>query len=187
MEVVLVNTAPKYGQDWWVDNIKYMLDGVHFEYDRISVIKDSVYGGPYDKLRLFDRFKDPNEQYIYFDLDICIMGDVTPFVREDFTLLHAWWRPILHTPLNSSIMSWKGDRSDIYNKFMEDDEYWMVKYYKGIDEYIKDHVEHKTYEKELAYSYNYDNFAREEYPVCIFNQAAQLIRDRTSWAKKYTL
>ena len=187
MDIVLVNVPHKYGEHWWVDNIKYMLDGVQCEYDNIHVITDPMYFAPYDKLRLFGEFKDPDKNYLYFDLDVCIMGDVTPLIRDDFTLLRAWWRPIHHTSLNSSIMSWKGDQSHIWEHFYADDDYWMVKYNKGMDQYIQMEHTHKTYEHELCYSYTYDNFQREEYPVCIFNQNANILREKLSWAKKYTL
>lgn len=143
MEIVLVNTPPAYGDSKWVDNIKYMLDNVGAKYDRIHVIDDIVYGGVYDKLRLFDTFREG--QYLYFDLDVIINGDISQLWRTNFTLLHAWWRPEFHTPLNSSIMSWSGDHSIIYDNFVRNLDYSMVKYYKGIDEYFYKECEYDTY------------------------------------------
>ena len=48
MEIILVNTPPKYGDDWWVNNITYMLDNVQCKYEKISVINTVQYGGVYD-------------------------------------------------------------------------------------------------------------------------------------------
>ena len=74
MEIVLLNTPPVYGQQVWVDNIKHMLDNSGQEYDKIHVVDDVIYGGVYDKLSLFTRFR--KGQYIYFDLDIIINGPI---------------------------------------------------------------------------------------------------------------
>ena len=115
MEIVLLNTPPAYGQSYWIHNIEYMLDNIGAQYDRLSVVDDILYGGVYDKLRLFDLFK--TGQYLYFDLDVFIGGTIDHLWRDKFTLLHAWWRQPFHTPLNSSIMSWSGDHSQIHDKF----------------------------------------------------------------------
>jgi hypothetical protein len=54
MEIVLVNNFPDYGESYWVENIRYMLNNVKAKYNDIHVIDDILYGGVYDKLRLFD-------------------------------------------------------------------------------------------------------------------------------------
>ena len=145
MEIVLLNTPPVYGQQVWVDNITHMLDNSGREYDTIHVVDDVVYGGVYDKLLLFDRFR--KGQYLYFDLDIVINGSIVDLYTTKFTLLTAWWREAFHTPLNSSIMSWCGDHSYIHDKFAKDPDYYMVKYNKGIDEYLYKEIEYETYGK----------------------------------------
>ena len=48
MEIVLLNTPPNYGQQIWVDNIKYMLDNAGRQYDLIHVMDDVVHGSVYD-------------------------------------------------------------------------------------------------------------------------------------------
>ena len=85
MEIVLLNTPPDYGQQIWVDNIKHMLDNNNREYDEIHVVDDVVYGGVYDKLLLFDRFR--KGQYLYFDLDIVINGSIVDLYTTKFTIL----------------------------------------------------------------------------------------------------
>ena len=150
MEIVLLNTPPDYGQQIWVDNIKYMLDNNNREYDTIHVVDDVVYGGVYDKLLLFDRFREG--QYLYFDLDIVINSSIVDLYTTKFTLLMAWWRDAFHTPLNSSIMSWCGDYSHIYNKFAEDPDYYMIKY-RGLDRYLS--YNHLSICKYLKFDYDY--------------------------------
>ena len=168
MEIVLVNTPPIYGQKLWVDNIAHMLERTGTKYDVIHVIDDIVFGGVYDKLRLFDYFK--TNQYLYLDLDLIITGNIEHLVRDEFTLLDAWWRPQYHTPLNSSIMSWSGDCSYIFEKFNEDPDYYMVKYNRGIDEFIWKEVEYNTYGM-VCDSYNWDFGTTGQYPVTLYNQA----------------
>jgi len=178
MDIVLLNTLPEYGQQYWVDNIKYMLDNVEAEYDDICVVTDVEYGGVYDKLRLFDLFRE--RKYLYFDLDVIIRRDISHLWRDDFTLIKAWWRPAFHTPLNSSIMSWSGDYSHIHDKFAEDPEYWMVKYWKGMDEFIYNEIEYKTYDK-VCDSFNWPSDGTG-YGITLYNQAKDAI-----WAHECSL
>lgn len=168
MQLVLVNTPPEYGESKWVKNIKYMLKNVNQEFEKIHVIEDVVYGGVWDKLRIFDLFREGS--YLYLDLDVVITGQLEKLRRDDFTLLHAWWRPKFHTPLNSSIMSWSRDYSSIYEKFAKDPEYYMLKYYKGIDEFIWREIPHETYGLVCdSYNWKYDNNAK--FPITLYNQA----------------
>ena len=168
MEVILVNTPPLYGEQRYIDNITYMLDNVNEKYKKIHVIDDIVYGGVYDKLRIFEKFK--TGQYLYLDLDLVITGKITHLLKDKFTLLNAWWRNAYHTPLNSSIMSWSGDYSHIYNKFAKDPDYYMVKYNKGIDEFFYKEIEYETYSM-VCDSYNWDWGTSGAYPITLYNQA----------------
>ena len=112
VELILVRTGDKF-DEWYVDNLLYMVEKHgKLKYDKCHVIREGE-GSVYDKLQMFRDFTD-DVNYLYFDLDVVIKGDVNHLVRDDFTLLFAWWRDRLHTPLNSSIMSWKGDHSVYY-------------------------------------------------------------------------
>lgn len=185
VEVILVCTG-KYAdeEDWWVENIRHMLENVNLFYDKINVIRDEVYGGVYDKLRMFELYKDRNTQYIYFDLDLVISGSIHHLLRKELTVLHAWWRDKLHTPLNSSIVSWQGDYSYIHDLFAEDPEYYMLKYNKGIDEYLyKEYFKIEKYEP-VCCSFPYGGF-NTIWPVCLFNQNADMMRKSGAW-KFYT-
>ena len=187
MEIILVNNPPAYGQQVWVDNIKHMLDRVGEEYDAIHVMDDVVHGTVYDKLVLFDRFR--TGQYLYLDLDVVITSTISHLCRTEFTLLNAWWRPCFWTPLNSSIMSWSGDHSYIYKKFDEDPDYYMVKYWKGIDEFFFKEIEYETYDKvckSYAWMKEWEQTTEGvavDVPVILYNHDA---KDKL-WEHKYTL
>ena len=100
--IVLVCTGNKY-DEWYVDNILHMIrEHGKLKYDEVHIIREGE-GVVFDKLQMFkDCIDDVN--YLYFDLDIIIKGSIVHLIKDDFTLLTAWWREPLHTPLNSSIM-----------------------------------------------------------------------------------
>ena len=170
MELILVNTPPKYGGTWWTNNIIHTLEG-NLDIDKVNIINDIVFGGVYDKLRIFEMCKDENTQYLYCDLDVLIKGNVRHLLRKEFTLLHAWWRKPAHTPLNSSIMSWSGDCSHIFHKFNDDLDYNMVKYYKGIDQFIYEKIEYNTYDK-VCDTYKWNN-KTDLYPITLYNDSLE--------------
>lgn len=197
-EIVLVNTPPKYGDAWWTDNIMYMLDNVGFEYNSINIIHNGQYEGVYNKIGIFNECKDPGTQYLYLDVDMVIKKPIDHLLTEDLTVINAWFRPNFWTPLNSSIMSWKGDRSDIYKKFDDDSDYYMVKYNKGIDEFLWKEVTYQTYGKicdsylwpdRTKYSHaDYTLWDDSDYSVTLFNGAADLMKTRKNeWHNKYLL
>ena len=87
LRIIAVNTGVKFGE-WYVDNLKYMIDTYSgLNYDSFEVIRDENYYSWFNKLQMFDRFKDG--QNLYFDLDIVIKGPVPNLLRKDFTLCHA--------------------------------------------------------------------------------------------------
>ena len=106
------------------------------EYDDFEVITNDIYGNWYNKLQMFDKFRDGEN--LYFDLDIIIYNKVPKLWRKPFTLLHDHWRITenTHTPLNSSIVSWTGDVSHIWDKFKSDDDFYLKKYYKIVMSFI---------------------------------------------------
>ena len=161
--LVLVRTGDKYSE-WYENNIIHMVKD-NLNYDDVFVIREGE-GSVFDKLKMF-KFCTDDVNYLYFDLDIIIKGSIEHLVKDNFTILHAWWRPALHTPLNSSIMSWKGDHSRIFTKFYEDEDYSRVKYWKGIDEYIYKEIEYDTYNK-VCWSWPWNRNVLT-YPVCLFN------------------
>lgn len=189
LRVICVRTGTKYNQ-WYEDNLKYMIDEYSgLEYDEFVCIKDDVYDdvrGVFNKTLMFDRYKDPNEQNIFFDLDMLIKGDCNHFLREDFTLLHAHWRLPYHTPLNSSVMSWKGDASHVTETLHADPEYILFKYNRGMDQYIYENVKYNTYTVDDGYVSFQTELEETDAPVYLFNQRYQeLVKE--DWYTKYQL
>ena len=138
MRIIAVNTGVKFGE-WYVDNLKHMIDTYSgLKYDSFEVITEEKHKGVFNKLQMFDKFRDGEN--LYFDLDVCIYGKLPNLIRKNLTVLYAWWRDRYHASLNSSIISWQGDQSHIYKKFMEDPEYYMLKYNRGIDQFLYENI-----------------------------------------------
>ena len=130
---------------------------------------------------------------LFFDLDVVIQNDITHMkdyaVEDMLHLIKAYWKPyeleVLDTNLNSSVMIWNGDCTDIWQKFHKDSDYYMLKY-NGIDSYL-DHdqsdkllylpkgdvysrlygVDENNYFKEGYDEVNY--FYETDFNICIFN------------------
>ena len=49
-----------------------------------------------------------------------------------------------HTPLNSSVVSWTGDVSYIWEKFKKYDEFFITTYTRGSDEWYYKNIEYET-------------------------------------------
>ena len=181
MRVICVNTGDKYDR-WYTDNLKHMIDTYsQLKYNSFEVITEEIYGGVYDKLQMFDKFR--NGQNIYFDLDVLIKGDCNQFLKKDFTVCHAWWRKAFHTPLNSSIISWKGDKSRIF-KFWNDDWINMMKrYYRGIDQYLYEVYRPKTFNKGFC---SFQTVTEEKnYDIYLFNQTYEHMKSYGWWSKYF--
>ena len=170
LRVIAVNTGTKYSQ-WWTDNLIHMVDTYSgLDYDEFVVLSDDRYELQVaNKLVMFDRFRDG--QNIFFDLDVIIKGDCNRFLSDALKVCWAWWRPAYHTPLNSSIISWTGDRSDVFETWDADPEYYMLKYNRGIDQYL-----HEVIRPNLGFhwygfcSYQTETRDLPEYPVVLMNQ-----------------
>jgi hypothetical protein len=185
LRVICVRTGDKYNK-WYEDNLKHMIDKYSgLEYDEFVCIRDDIYDderGVFNKLQMFDRYR--NGQNIYFDLDVLIKDDCNHFLRDEFTLCHAWWREPFHTPLNSSIVSWKDDASYIFIPFLEDPEYNMLKYNRGIDQYIYENVDYNTYTKNDGYCSYQTILDEQKYSVYLFNQRYEEMK-KDGWYSKY--
>lgn len=154
------------------------------QYDEFVVIRDDEYEGVFNKLLMFDRYRDG--QNIYFDLDVLIKGDCNHLLRKEFHVCHAWWRQPWHTPLNSSIMSWQGDQSHIFQFFDNDPEYLMLKYEKGMDQLLYENISYKTYTQDDGYC-SYQTITDEkDYSVYLFNQCYQQMLN-PGWHHKFLL
>lgn len=112
--------------------------------------------GVWNKLYLFKHLKET----LYFDLDVYIQHNIDSLIKEDLTVIHCFWKPYWedethfgynNTLKNSSIMSWKGDYSHIFEKFVEDENYNMVKF-PGTDRFLDHHYSLDTYPSGVAFS-----------------------------------
>ena len=180
MELVLVNTLPKYGIDYYTDSIVHMLRQYgKLQFNELTIIQNPIYGSVWDKLRIFELCKE-EKNYLYVDLDVIIRDKISPLWRDELTLLYAWWRPPFHTPLNSSIMSWKGDYSHIYEKFKTKSDYFMMKY-SGIDSYINENFSVEKYDP-FCTSYAWHGWD-PKWPVILFNQNFDKMKEKGPWSR----
>lgn len=188
LRVIAVRTGTKYSK-WYEDNLKYMIDSYScLNYDEFVVIKENLYNddtGTFNKLQMFDKFKDA--QNIYFDLDMLIKGDCNHLLRKEFTVCHAHWRKPYHTPINSSIMSWKGDASYVTKVFHETNkDYLFTKYYRGEDQYIYENAKHNTYNEKDGYVSFKTVTEETTAPVYLFNQRYEKLAE-LGWYTKYQI
>lgn len=179
--VICVNTGDKYSQ-WYTDNLKYMIDKYsELNYDEFCIIDEEKYGDVYDKLQMFDRYRDG--QNIFFDLDVLIKGNCNSFLRKDLHVCHAWWRKAYHTPLNSSIISWQGDYSHIYEKFDDQSDYYMLKYHLGIDQYLYEIFNPKTFSIGFCSVQTIED--EQDYNVYFFNQRYERMSEKNWWTNYF--
>ena len=167
MRIICCLFGDKFTQ-WHVDNLKHMIDTYSgLKYDSFEVITEDLYGNWYNKLQMYDKFRDGEN--LYFDLDMVISGELPNLIRKEFTLLEdTWWREEAHTPLNSSIVSWTGDVSHIWDKFKANDTYYLEKYNKGSDEFYYREVEYQTYDP-VCPKINMEKL-NTDYSVCTLGQ-----------------
>ena len=183
MRIICCKFGKKY-TNWHVRNLKHMIDEYSgLKYDSFEVIEDDLYGNWFNKFQMYDRFRDGEN--LYFDLDIIIYNKVPNLIRKDFTLLNAWWRDEYHTPLNSSIVSWTGDVSFIWDKFKSAEDYYLTKYWRGSDEFYYKEIKYNTYDK-VCYSIQENEQQDKNYSICLLNQNKHLMDEGWSgWWKNY--
>jgi hypothetical protein len=136
---------------------------------------------------------------LFLDLDVVIQNNIThlkDYIVEDMICtVKCYWKPhvknIAESPhfdmnLNSSVMLWQGDLTNVWNTFYKDSDYYMVKY-NGIDSFLfYDNPEillwldrGEVYSR--LYGYDEDNnyiagslevpdyYYKPDYNICIFN------------------
>ena len=187
MRIICCRFGDKFN-DWHVKNLKYMIDNYSgLKYDSFEVIETNLYGNLYNKFQMYDKFRDGEN--LYFDLDICIYNKLPNLIRKNLTVLHAWWRDRAHTSFNSSVISWTGDQSHIYNTFKKDVNMWQEKYNKGIDQMLEENFEVAIYDK-ICYSIKGNEYNKKDdnYSIMLFNQSQYLMLPGwSSWWTNYFL
>ena len=102
------------------------------------------------KLTLFE--KPTNKPTMFLDLDIVIQHNITHYIDyckdNKICTIKAYWKPHAHNlepiapgynmDLNSSVIIWKGDCTQVWNEFYDQCDYLMCKY-QGIDSYLYFH------------------------------------------------
>ena len=149
------------------------------------------------KLTLFERASEKPRMFL--DLDVVIQNDITHFkkyCRQDkICTVKAWWKPHARNckpkppgynmDLNSSVMIWKGDLTNVWKEFYDDYNYFLLKY-KGIDSYLYFHhyeklnflsrgevysrlygIDENNYDR--AGLSNHQKFRDDSYSICLFN------------------
>ena len=196
--LICVMTGERFTQ-WHVDNLKHMIDTYSgLKYDSFEVIENDLYGNWYNKLQMYDKFRDGKN--LYFDLDVVIYNELPNLIREKFTLMDdTWYREPAHTPLNSSIVSWTGDVSHIWKKFKSNDEEYLKKYYKGSDEFYYKEIDYETYKLVGRYGFEvvrgvcspiiehiYDEVPDPIFSICSLGQHHHLMeKGWTGWWSPY--
>ena len=187
MRIICVNTGTKF-DTWYTRNLKHMIDNYSgLEYDSFEVIEEEKHKGVFNKLQMFDKFRDGEN--LYFDLDVCIYNKLPNLIRKDLTVLHAWWRDRAHTSFNSSIISWTGDQSYIYKTFKKDTAMYEKKYNLGIDQMLEENFKVATYDK-VCYSIQQNEYEPRDdnYSIVLFNQKQYLMEAGWSgWWTNYFL
>ena len=187
MRIICCRFGEKFNQ-WHVDNLKHMIDEYSgLKYDSFEVIEDDLYGNWFNKFQMYDRFRDGEN--LYFDLDLVIYDKLPDLIRKDFTLLDdTWWRERAHTPLNSSIVSWTGDVSYIWDKFKKEDHFYVTNYTKGSDEWYWKFIDYKTYDKVCPSIKDYLYKQPPQFSVCTLGQMHHLQeKGWTGWYSEYFL
>ena len=184
MRIICCKFGDKF-TNWHVRNLKHMIDTYSgLKYDEFVVVSSDLYGNWYNKLQMYDIYRDGEN--LYFDLDVIIYDKLgTQLIRKDFTLLDdTWWREPAHTPLNSSVVSWTGDVSHIWKKFKSNDEYYLKKYNKGSDEFYYKEIKYKTYNK-ICPKFNMER-PDLNYSMCTLGQLHHIMEEGwTGWWSPY--
>ena len=160
------------------------------KYDEFVVVSSDLYGNWYNKLQMYEIYKDG--QNLYFDLDVVIYDKLPDLTRKNFTLLDdSWWREPAHTPLNSSIVSWTGDISYVWKKFKSNEEFYLKRYNKGSDEFYYHEIIHYDTFPNICPSIRVNNFLYEkpeDYSICTLGQMHHLLeKGWTGWYSNYLL
>ena len=187
MRIICCRFGNKF-TNWHVKNLKHMIDKYSgLSYDSFEVIENDLYGNWYNKLQMYDKFRDGEN--LYFDLDMIIYNKLPNLIRKDFTLLNdTWWRESAHTPLNSSIVSWTGDVSHIWNKFKSNEQHYLTTYNKGSDEFYFKEIEYNTYDNICPSIKDYVYKKPENYSIVTLGQMHHVLeKGWTGWWSNYLI
>ena len=187
MRIICCRFGDKF-TNWHVRNLKHMIDTYSgLKYDEFVVVSSDLYGNWYNKLQMYDIYRDGEN--LYFDLDVIIYNKLPNLIRKEFTLLDdSWWREPAHTPLNSSIVSWTGDKSWIWDKFKSNDTEYLKVYNKGSDEFYYKQIVYETYDKICPSIKNYIYEKPKDYSIVTLGQMHHILEEGwNGWGSNYLL
>ena len=93
-----------------------------------------------------------------------------------------------HTPLNSSVVSWTGDVSYIWEKFNKYDEFFITTYTRGSDEWYYKFIDYKTYERVCPSIKDYMYNKPPQFSICTLGQMQHIMEEGwTGWYSDYFL
>ena len=187
MRIICCRFGKKF-TDWHVKNLKHMIDTYSgLSYDSFEIIENDLYGNWYNKLQMYDKFRDGEN--LYFDLDMIIYDKLPNLIRNNFTLLNdTWWREPAHTPLNSSIVSWTGDVAHIWNKFKSNEQYYLTTYNKGSDEFYFKEIEYNTYDNICPSIKDYIYKKPENFSIVTLGQMHHVLEEGwNGWWSNYLI
>jgi hypothetical protein len=191
IRIICTRTGTKFSQ-WWEDNLKYMIDQYsNIEYDEFVCIRDNRFEddyGTFNNLIMFDQFRDKDWINLQFDLDVIIKGDCNKFLKDELHVCDGrqWQSDISYelTGISSDILSWSGDYSHIYQKVVDDVDYYYLKYRSGIDTYLAKEHNPKRFTEGYTSIRTLTDFNKHD--VVIFNGHYETMLKR-GWWHEYTM
>jgi len=139
----------------------YTEDPAGVEIEKIPCFKKPTLRFWWNKLAMFSADFPVKGKCLFFDLDMDIKEDPSPFLKWDgLTILKDYWKDDLYMAphaydvhINSSVITWTaGEQTHIWDHFMSNKDYFMRKY-KGIDRFlVHEGLKFNTFEHGLVNS-----------------------------------
>lgn len=164
---------------------KYYPNSEYFCYtddaEGVDIACIPVYNKPklrfwWNKLAMFSKQFPVQGTCLYFDLDMDIKRDPSPFIKwGGLNILDAYWKKDLYmdkhaydVTINSSIITWTaGEQIIIWEHFMSNRDYFMRKY-EGIDRFlVHEKIKYGTHENGIVNSIS--NSKYDDAPVDMYN------------------
>lgn len=219
MNIVCVKWGQKYSSDYVQKLYNMVSRNMNKSFDFYCYTDDNIkleniqtipiqsdQKGVWPKLDLLNIFT--KGETIYFDLDVVILNSLERLCSvktRTVSVLYSQWKSDYFYPYtkkhraptlyNSSIMKWDDDQGlDVYNHFIKNKDYILLKYSKGIDRYFfNEPVEIDILPTSIAYSYHHGaryikdeepKKLRKDYEVCILNHGEKN-HQLDDWVKDY--
>jgi len=122
----------------------YTEDPTGVEIEKIPCFKKPTLRFWWNKLAMFSADFPVKGKCLFFDLDMDIKEDPSPFLKWDgLTILKDYWKDDLYMAphaydvhINSSVITWTaGEQTHIWDHFLSNKDYFMRKY-AGIDRFL---------------------------------------------------